>query len=75
MTTPVVDREVLSSIFASRLSLARKTEEEAIEEARVLRRDATAWVSSDSQRMYSFLWFCDVLDVEAGAMRRAVKER
>lgn len=71
---PDADRDVLSAIFAARLSLARKTEEEAIEEARALRRRAIMWLNSNNQREHSFLWFCDVLGVEAGPIRKTIKE-
>lgn len=74
MTVPTADREVLSAIFAARLSLIQKTEDEAAEEARVLRRRAIMWFSNNSQVVGSFMWFCDKLDLEAGAVRRAVKE-
>ena len=75
MAVPAADRDVLASIFASRLSLACKTDDEAAEEARILRRHTATWIDSDSQKVHSFLWFCDVLNLEASAVRRAMKER
>lgn len=74
MTAPAADRDVLSAIFAARLSLIQKTEDEAAEEARVLRRRAIMWLNSNSQVVGSFMWFCDKLGLEAGVVRRAVKE-
>jgi len=73
MTAPVLDHDVLSAIFACRLALARKTEEEAVEEARILHGRAIAWLRSDSQKVHSFRWFCDVLDQDAGVVRKALK--
>lgn len=69
------DREILASIFASRVSLAKKTEDEAAEEARTEHRKALAWVKSPATREKSFLWFCDEFDVEPSAVRRAIQER
>lgn len=73
MVAPAADRDVLAAIFASRLSLCQKTEAEAAAEAVLLRRQAVMWISSNSQRKYSFMWFCDMLDVEPGAVRKVVR--
>ena len=73
MVAPAADRDVLSAIFASRLSLCQKTEAEAAAEAILLRRQAIMWISNNSQQKYSFTWFCDMLDVEPSAVRKAVR--
>lgn len=70
-----VDREVLASIFASRVALAKQTEEEAAAAARVEHQRCIAWIASNSQREKSFLWFCDEFDLDAGAVRRAIQEK
>lgn len=65
---------MLAAIFASRVSLAQKTEEEAVAEARELHKSAIEWMRADGQRRYSFCWFCDVLGLDAKAVRRVAKE-
>lgn len=70
-----VDREVLAAVFAARVSLAKKTEEEAVEQARREHAAAVAWVASNSQKEKSFVWFCDEFDLDTGAVRRAIKEK
>lgn len=69
------DKEVLAAVFASRVSLAKKTEDEAAEEARVEHRKTLLWIASNQQREKSFLWFCDEFDLDAGAVRRAITEK
>ena len=69
------DREVLAAIFASRVGLAKKTEEEAAEDGRVEHRKTLAWVNSNSEKEKSFIWFCDEFDLDAGAVRKAIQER
>lgn len=69
------DREVLSAIFASRVSLAKKTEDEAVEEARQEWRKTQRWVASTSMKERSFLWFCDEFDLDPSAVRRAIAKR
>jgi cation transport regulator ChaB len=73
--TPQYDREVLAAVFASRVSTAKKTEDEAAEEAREEHRRTIAWVANNSQKEKSFLWFCDEFDLDAGAVRRAIQEK
>lgn len=69
------DREVLAAVFASRVGLAKKTEEEAAAEAVAELKRCLAWIASNSQREKSFLWFCDEFDLDAGAVRRAIQEK
>ena len=70
-----IDRETLASIFASRVSLAKRTEDQAAEDARTEHRKTIKWVSSPAVKEGSFLWFCDEFDLDAGAVRRAIAER
>jgi hypothetical protein len=69
------DREVLAAVFASRVSLAKKTEDEAAEDARVEHRRSVAWIASSAKKEASFLWFCDYFDLDPGAVRRAIQEK
>jgi hypothetical protein len=69
-----IDRETLAAIFASRVSLAKKTEDYAAEEARIEHRKTIKWIASSSQKEGSFLWFCDEFDLDGGAVRRAIAE-
>jgi hypothetical protein len=75
MATEQVDKEVLAAVFAARVSLAKKTEDEAAEEARLEHRRTIAWVASASQKEQSFIWFCDEFDLDASAVRRAIEEK
>lgn len=69
------DQEVLAAIFASRVSLAKMTEDEAAADARVEHQRALAWISNNSQKTHSFRWFCDQFDYDADSVRRAVREK
>lgn len=68
------DGEILASIFASRIMFAKKTREEAIEEAGVEWDKTQKWVASSSQREGSFLWMCDEFDLDPGAVRREIRK-
>lgn len=70
-----VDRETLAAIFASRVGLAKRTEDEAAEDARVEHRKTVKWIASPSKAEKSFLWFCDEFDLDPGAVRKAIAER
>ena len=65
----------MAAIFASRVSLAKRTEDEAAEDARREHQRIVAWVNSPAQREKSFLWFCDTFNLEASAVRRAIAEK
>lgn len=69
------DRETLSAIFASRVTLAKQTEDEAAIEARLDWQKNQKWIASPSIKPGSFLWMCDEFDVEASAVRRAITEK
>lgn len=75
MNVNEVDRETLAAIFASRVSLAKRTEDEAAADARVEHQKTVKWIASPSKAEKSFLWFCDSFDLDAGAVRRAIAER
>ena len=70
-----VDRETLASIFASRVSLAKRTEDEAAADARTEHQKTMKWVASPATKVGSFLWFADEFDIDPGAIRRAITER
>jgi hypothetical protein len=70
-----VDRDTLAAVFASRVQLAKRTEEEAVEDAREEYRRATKWIASSAVKEGSFLWFCDEFDLDAGAVRKAIQEK
>ena len=70
-----VDRETLAAIFASRVSLAKRTEDEAAEDARTEHRKTVAWITSSSKKEKSFLWFCDEFELAPDAVRRAIAEK
>lgn len=78
MTPPDVlpqDREVLAAVFASRVSLAKKTAVEAQNEALDEWMKTQKWVISTSKKEGSFLWMCEEFDLDAGAVRRAIGEK
>jgi hypothetical protein len=66
-----VDKQVLSATFAARVQLAKLDEVEAVDQWQKTQR----WVLSESHREGSFLWFCDEFDLDASAVRRAIKEK
>ena len=69
------DRETLAAIFASRVTLAKKFRDEAVAEAGVEWDRTQKWYASSSEKEGSFLWFCLEFDLDAGAVRRAIRER
>ena len=70
-----VDRETLAAIFASRVSLAKRTEDQAAADARLEHKKTVAWIASPSRKEKSFLWFADEFDLDPGAVRKAIQER
>jgi hypothetical protein len=70
-----VDKQVLAATFAARVSLAKLSEEEAVADCRLEWQRTQKWVLSTSMRPGSFLWLCDEFDLDAGAVRRAIKEK
>lgn len=78
MSEPVripADREMLAAIFASRVTLAKKTEDEAAADARKEWQRNQKWITSPSQKEGSFLWFADEFDIPPDAILRAIRER
>lgn len=75
MEHPAQDREVLAAVFAARVALAKKSEDEAATDARVEHQRTLAWIDSNSQKEKSFRWYCDEFDLDAGAVRRAIQEK
>lgn len=69
-----LDREMLASIFAARVSLAKKTEAAAMEEARREYHRTLAWTFSSSQKEGSFRWFCQEFDLDSGCVLRAIEK-
>jgi hypothetical protein len=65
-----IDREVLADLFRARVELAKRTEDEAAEDAREEHRKNLAWFRSNRKDEGSFLWHCDEFDYEPSAVRR-----
>lgn len=74
MTNLSADGEILASIFAARVTLAKKTREEALVEAAQEWEATQKWVASASQKPQSFIWFCDEFDLDVGAVRREIRK-
>jgi hypothetical protein len=66
------DRDILATVFASRVSLAKKTQAEALKDAAREWEAATTWIASNSKKEGSFLWYCCEFDLDPGAVRRAI---
>lgn len=73
--TPEVDNDILAATFAARVQLAKETEEEAVAAGRAEWHRTQKWVASSSRQSGSFLWFCDEFDLDADAVRRAIREK
>lgn len=73
MTEPTAaDREILATVFASRVSLAKKTQAEALNDAAREWEAASTWIASNSKKEGSFLWYCCEFDLDPGAVRKAL---
>ena len=70
-----LDRETLAAIFTARITITKKTPDEAAEDARNEHASCIKWMRSSSMKEGSYLWFCDEFDLDPGAVRKAVKER
>lgn len=75
MSADNVDVQILQATFAARVQLAKKSEDEAVGDAKVEWERTQRWVNSASHKDGSFLWFCEEFDLEPSAVRRAIKER
>lgn len=51
------------------------TEEELQDYARVAGEDAESWIESNSEEVGSFVWACDLLDLEPSAVRAAWRRK
>lgn len=69
------DNETLAAIFASRVKLAKKTADEVVADALEDFQNTLRWIKSNSEKESSFLWFCDLWDLDAGAVRKAIQEK
>ena len=75
MNTPeTLDGAVLAAIMKSRVETAKKTVEEVIDEAIEEHEACLRWFDSDATTKGSLRWFCEILDLEPDAVRRAVRE-
>ena len=70
-----IDTQVLAATFASRVRLAKLTAHEAIAQAEQEWQATQKWVASTSEKEGSFQWFCDSFELDASAVRRAIKEK
>lgn len=68
-------REDIASDFTWLVLLAKmKTSEQAARFAIREWRRAKKWVADESRAEGSFLWCCDVFDLDPGAVRKAIEE-
>jgi len=75
MNTPeTIDGAVLAAIMTSRVETAKRTVEEVIDEAIQDHEECLRWFASDATTKGSLRWFCEILDLEPDAVRRAVRE-
>lgn len=68
-----VNNEVLASVFASRVRLAKMDEEEAVEQCRKEWKATKSWIKSDATKEGSFLWFANEFDLDPWAVRNAIE--
>jgi hypothetical protein len=68
------DHDVLAAVFTARVSLCKKSEQEAASEAIAERLRCLEWMKSNKVGERSFLWFCDEFDLDPDAVRRAIQE-
>lgn len=69
------DREVLSAIFASRITLAKKSKEDALAEAIQEHARAGQWIKANTKKEGSFLWFCEQFGIEPSAVRMSLEKK
>lgn len=70
-----VDHDILAATFAARVQLAKESEDECVGKAREEWLRTQKWVLSESKRDGSFLWYCFEFDLDASAVRRAIREK
>ena len=64
--------EQWAGVLERRFVAAAQTEEAYVEAARTAHHGAVKWVCDDSRVIGSFLWVCDLLELEPDAVRREV---
>lgn len=69
-----IDRETLAAIFTARVTMLKKTPDQAAEDARKDHASCVKWMKSNSTQEGSYLWFCDEFDLDPGAVRKAMQE-
>jgi hypothetical protein len=67
-----IDRDVLASVFAARVQLAKKSLEQVLLESTDEWNRTRTWLASQSRKEGSFLDMCDEFDLDPGAVRKAV---
>lgn len=70
-----IELDTHRALFAGRVLLAKMTEDEAVAAAKKELAVTLAWVASPAKKAGSFLWYCDLFDLEPSAVRRAIQER
>lgn len=71
----VLDREEQAKRFAERVTLAKLTEAEAIAQTTKEWWSVQRWVASSTMAPGSFLYMCDVFELEPDAVRKAIKDK
>jgi len=69
-----LDRSILATLMQARISQARITQAESQEIAAEEWEENRQWFASNSAAEGSFLWFCQQLDLEPGAVREAITD-
>lgn len=67
--------EAVRAEMLGKMAAAGRTEAAYVQAARRAHRKAVSWVADDSDGEGSFRWACDVLDLDPGAVRRALKHK
>ena len=68
-------KDLWRGVLERRFIAAAQTEEEYVLASRRAHKLAQEWIESQITMRGSFLWVCDVLDLEADAVRRALTEK
>ena len=70
------NRDELAKDFAWLVLLAKLDTEAAVKKFAVAEwKRAKSWVASDSEQPGSFIWACDLFNLEPDAVRRAIRDR
>ena len=68
-------KDLWRGVLERRFVAAAQTEEEYVLASRRAHQLAKNWIESEITMRGSFLWVCDVLDLESDAVRRSLKEK